>query len=139
MTPLPICPAWQLTAAPPQRRWLIDSLWSLEAVGIVGGEPKCCKSFLALDMAVSVASGAPCLRRFPIGKPGPVLLYCAEDDQRQLLLPVGDNYSCRLGPRGKSPSYSGCRDRRAVEWRSSDLRELSLAGGTVRFLASCVR
>ena len=60
-------------------------------------------------------------------------------DQRQLLLPVGDNYSCRLGPRGKSPSYSGCRDRRAVEWRSSDLRELSLAGGTVRFLASCVR
>src|SRR3990167_6832590 len=79
MTPLPISPAWQLCAAPPDRRWLIDSLWSLEAVGIVGGEPKCCKSFLALDMAVSVASGTPCLRRFPIGIKGPVLLYCAED------------------------------------------------------------
>jgi hypothetical protein len=79
MTPLPISPAWQLAAAPPDRRWLIDSLWSLEAVGIVGGEPKCCKSFLALDMAVSVASGTPCLRRFPVEKRGPVLLYCAED------------------------------------------------------------
>jgi hypothetical protein len=79
MTPLPICPAWQLTQAPPQRPWLIDSLWSLQAVGIVGGEPKCCKSFLALDMAVSVASGTPCLRRFPVGQSGPVLLYCAED------------------------------------------------------------
>ena len=26
------------------------------SVGVVGGEPKCCKSFLALDMAVAVAS-----------------------------------------------------------------------------------
>ena len=79
MTPLPVSFAWELSAAPPERRWLIDPLWSLQAVGIVGGEPKCCKSFLALDMAVSVASGAPCLRRFPVGLKGPVLLYCAED------------------------------------------------------------
>jgi len=50
-----------------------------EAVGIVGGEPKCCKSFLALDMAVSVASGTPCLRRFPTAQRGRVLLYAAED------------------------------------------------------------
>jgi hypothetical protein len=32
-------------------------LWSHDAVGIVGGEPKCCKSFLALDLAVAVAAG----------------------------------------------------------------------------------
>jgi hypothetical protein len=37
-----------------------------QAVGIVGGEPKCCKSFLALDLAVAVASGTACLRRFPV-------------------------------------------------------------------------
>jgi hypothetical protein len=29
--------------------------WSEEAVGIVGGESKCCKSFLALDLVVAVA------------------------------------------------------------------------------------
>ena len=48
-------------------------------MGIVGGEPKSCKSFLALDLAVAVAAGSPCLRRFPVPAPGPVLLYAAED------------------------------------------------------------
>jgi hypothetical protein len=58
---------------------LVTDLWSADAVGIVGGEPKCCKSFLALDLAVAVASGTPCLRRFSVPKPGRVLLYAAED------------------------------------------------------------
>jgi len=48
-------------------------------VGIVGGEPKCCKSFLALDMAVAVATGKPCLRHFPVPRAGRVLLFAAED------------------------------------------------------------
>jgi hypothetical protein len=59
--------------------WLIEGLWSAEAVGIIGGEPKCGKSFLALDLAVAVASGMPCLRRFPTRASGAVLLYAAED------------------------------------------------------------
>ena len=79
MSLLPLCPAHALEQKPPERRWLIESLWSAEAVGIVGGEPKCCKSFLALDMAVSVASGAACLRRFAVPASGRVLLYAAED------------------------------------------------------------
>ena len=62
-----------------QAEWLIEGLWSAEAVGIIGGEPKCGKSFLALDLAVAVASGSPCLRRFPTRQCGPVLLYAAED------------------------------------------------------------
>jgi hypothetical protein len=45
----------------------------------VGGEPKSCKSFLALDMAVSVAGGVACLRRFAPRQTGRVLLYAAED------------------------------------------------------------
>src|SRR5271165_6053505 len=60
-------------------QWLVQGLWSDQAVGILGGEPKCCKSFLALDLAVSVASGAPCLRRFVVRRTGPVLLFPAED------------------------------------------------------------
>jgi hypothetical protein len=59
--------------------WLVEGLWSDQAVGILGGEPKCCKSFLALDLAVSVASGVACLRRYPVRHPGPVLLFPAED------------------------------------------------------------
>ena len=79
MTQLPVQPAWRLAEAPEQRRWLVDQLWSEEAVGIIGGEPKCCKSFLALDLAVAVAAGRPCLRRFAVPNPGRVLLYAAED------------------------------------------------------------
>jgi hypothetical protein len=79
MTPLPVRPAHELDVQPPERRWLIEDLWAAEAVGIVGGEPKCCKSFLALDVAVAVASGALCLRRFPPARTGRVLLFAAED------------------------------------------------------------
>ena len=79
MTPLPVRPAHELDVQPPERRWLIEDLWAAEAVGIVGGEPKCCKSFLALDLAVAVASGAPCLRRFRPARTGRVLLFAAED------------------------------------------------------------
>jgi len=76
---LPFRAAAALADVPDDRRWLIDGLWAAEAVGIVGGEPKCCKSFLALDMAVAVASGAPCLGRFTPADRGRVLLFAAED------------------------------------------------------------
>ncbi len=76
---LPTVRAHHLAEQPQARRWLIDELWADEAVGIVGGEPKCCKSFLALDMAVAVAGGVPCLRRFAPAQTGRVLLFAAED------------------------------------------------------------
>jgi len=79
MTVLPVRPAHELDVQLPEHRWLIDDLWAAEAVGIVGGEPKCCKSFLALDVAVAVASGALCLRRFRPARTGRVLLFAAED------------------------------------------------------------
>src|SRR5271166_41692 len=79
MSVLPVEPAWRLAERAEEHRWLVTGLWSEQAVGIVGGEPKCFKSFLALDLAVSVASGAPCLRRFVVPKAGRVLLYAAED------------------------------------------------------------
>lgn len=78
-TSLPVTRAADLADVPTERRWLVDQLWGDEAVGIVGGEPKCCKSFLALDLAVAVASGAPCVRRFPVARTGRVLLFAAED------------------------------------------------------------
>ncbi len=59
--------------------WLIRSIWGRAAVGIIGGAPKCCKSWLGLDMAVSVASGTPCLDRFGVDAQGPSLVFLAED------------------------------------------------------------
>ena len=79
MSLLPVEPAYRLAERAEEQRWLVTGLWSEQAVGIVGGEPKCCKSFLALDLAVSVAAGVPCLRRFAVPRAGRVLLFAAED------------------------------------------------------------
>ena len=79
MNTLPVQRASQLACALTQTQWLVQGLWSEQAVGILGGEPKCCKSFLALDLAVAVASGVPCLRHFPVQRTGSVLLFPAED------------------------------------------------------------
>ena len=76
---LPVQPAHQLPARSEAQRWLVTGLWLEQAVGVLGGEPKCCKSFLALDLAVAVASGTACLRHFPVPTAGRVLLYAAED------------------------------------------------------------
>jgi hypothetical protein len=60
-------------------KWLIKDLWGHEAVGIIGGAPKCCKSWLGLDIALSVSSGTPCLGYFEVEQHGPTLIYLAED------------------------------------------------------------
>ena len=72
-------PAELDTGSEPAQTWLVEALWNEQGVGIVGGEPKCGKTFLALHIAVAVAAGVPCLRRFPTRTGGPVLLFAAED------------------------------------------------------------
>ena len=78
-TALPTVP---VHAIDPQRdapQWLVRDLWSAQAVGLIGGAPKVAKSWLGLDLAVSVASGTPALGRFPVDSTGPALVYLAED------------------------------------------------------------
>jgi chromosomal replication initiation ATPase DnaA len=76
---LPVVRAAALQQAALARNWLIENLWLTESVGFLGSPPKHCKTWLALEMAVCVASGSPCLGAFPVPAPGPVLLYAAED------------------------------------------------------------
>jgi len=81
MTPLPFpCQlAHTLTATTAETRWMIEGLWGFDAVGILGGEPKCCKSLCALTLAIAVASGKPCLDGRMPRRTGTVLLFAAED------------------------------------------------------------
>jgi hypothetical protein len=79
MTAFEVQKAYQLASLPEEQHWLIEDLWSHQAVGIIGGEPKSYKSFLALSMAVAITSGQPCLGRYPVSEPGRVLLFAAED------------------------------------------------------------
>lgn len=69
---------------PTGSRWLVESLWLQSACGILGGQPKCCKTWLGLDLAVSIASATPCLGRFEVLDPGPVLVFLAEDSGAQV-------------------------------------------------------
>jgi len=76
---LPVARAADLDEPDLERRWLVDQLWARAGVGLLGGAPKCCKSWLGLEIAVAVSSGAPCLGAFDVAEPGGALVYMAED------------------------------------------------------------
>jgi hypothetical protein len=95
--PLRVVAASQVQSDPARVGWLVEELWSREGVGVIGGAPKCCKTWLGLDLAVSVAGGTPCLGRFAVPEPGPVLFYGAEDPPAQLR----DRIRCIASARGQ--------------------------------------
>lgn len=79
MIALPVRHITEVSENAEDTRWLVDRLWSHQAVGIIGGAPKNCKSWFALDLAVSVASATPALGRFAVDDPGRAIVYLAED------------------------------------------------------------
>ena len=76
---LPVVPASALDEVDRTKQWLVDQLWPRAGVGIIGGPPKSCKSWLGLDLALSVTSGTPCLGTFSVIERAGALIYLAED------------------------------------------------------------
>jgi AAA domain len=76
---LPVVRIADLPCQVQAQRWLVEELWGDSSVGVIGGAPKCAKTWLGLDLALSVATGTPCLGRYAVPQPGPVLVYLAED------------------------------------------------------------
>jgi RecA-family ATPase len=76
---LPVVRVAELGSDEIAERWLVEQLWCARSVGVIGGAPKCAKTWLGLDMALSVATGTPCLGKYTVPEPGPVLIYLAED------------------------------------------------------------
>lgn len=64
---------------PTHLRWLVEDAWVDGSVGFISGRSKSYKTWIALDMALSLVSGNPFLGRYPVGKTGPVLLIQEED------------------------------------------------------------
>jgi len=81
---LPVAHASELEKGNGTAGWLIERLWTAGGVGILAGQPKSLKTYVALEMAVSVASGSPCLGTFPVSVQGPALVYAAEDSPSNL-------------------------------------------------------
>ena len=77
--PLPVVRVAEIPCQDRPQRWLVEQLWGASSVGLIGGAPKCSKTWLGLDLALSVATGTACLGRYAVPEPGPVLVYLAED------------------------------------------------------------
>jgi hypothetical protein len=77
--PLPVVRVGEIPSEENAQRWLVEGLWGASSVGVIGGAPKCAKTWLGLDMALSVATGTACLGKYAVPEPGPVLVYLAED------------------------------------------------------------
>jgi hypothetical protein len=76
---LPVVRVGEIAEPDSGPRWLVEGLWGASCVGVIGGAPKCAKTWLGLDLALSVASGTACLGHYAVPQPGPVLVYLAED------------------------------------------------------------
>jgi hypothetical protein len=76
--PFPIRHVTEVEQAPEQP-WMIEQLWFAAGVGILGGQPKLGKTFVAAELAMAVAGGSAAFGRFATQLSGPVLFYGPED------------------------------------------------------------
>ncbi len=79
VAPLPVLRVADVAPPPPGTPWLIENLWLAAGVGLLGGQAKVCKTYLAAEFSLAVATGLHALGRYPTLLPGPVLFYGAED------------------------------------------------------------
>lgn len=77
--------------------WLIRDILTEGAVGFIAGQPKSYKSWCALDMALSVASGQPFLGHFNVEKPGAVLYIQEEDSGPLVKSRLGKVWPAKIG------------------------------------------
>lgn len=84
-----------LSTASTTRNWLVDGLFPREGVGIIAGHAKIGKSWLTLDLAITVAKGGSWLNKFLV-EPGHVL-YVDEESTRDML---GFRYRKLLNQKG---------------------------------------
>jgi len=109
--------------------WLIEGLWTRQGCGVVAGHPKLGKTWLALELALAIASGQPCLGRFPVHDRGHVLVYCVEDGKVR----VRDRVESLCAARGID------FDRLAIGWIDSTDLALDSPGDQLRLHATVER
>jgi len=65
-------------------RWLAEEWLPIGGIGKIVGPPESYKTWILLDLAVSVASGEPFLGKYKIRHSGPVLFFQQEDGNKNL-------------------------------------------------------
>jgi hypothetical protein len=69
---------------PHDQRWLVEGVWPAAGVGVIAATPKIGKTWLAADLAMSVATSTPFLKHFPVMISGPVLMFASEDQNHEM-------------------------------------------------------
>lgn len=71
----------------PRPKWLVKDIWTRAGCGFIAGAPKSYKSWMGLDLALSVATGTAFLNQaqFRVSKPESVL-YLQEEDNLALVM-----------------------------------------------------
>lgn len=118
--------------------WLVKDVVFRDTVGMIVGAPKLGKSWMALDLAISISSGQPYLGHYPVSMPGPVIYISKEDPQYSLqdriakiLLGKGMGGTVEVGPGKISMKLPRMRDfplyidlSRGFLFSPSDIEEL---------------
>jgi len=97
----------------PTQPWDVEGIWLSHAIGMIVGAPKMGKSWLSLDLGISIASGLPFLGSFPIMRPGPVV-YITKEDPENLLQ---DRLAKILIAKGLGGDFSTNGDHRSIKVR----------------------
>ena len=79
----------QLAEHGSKRRYLIEEILPVGEPGCISGPSKSLKTTLAIDLAISVASGKPFLGKFPVAETGNVLLISGESGVETLFETAG--------------------------------------------------
>lgn len=66
------------------QRWLVESIWPEQSCGFISGPSGARKTWLALELCISVATGKPALKRFMVPRAGPALYIAGEDQLKNL-------------------------------------------------------
>lgn len=114
----------QFLQVPTHLRWLVDDAWVDQSVGFISGRSKSYKTWIALDLALSVVSGAPFLGRYPVNRTGPVLLVQEEDPT-----PVLQDRLMLIGKQKEMlPNYTLSNDILHIEYPEYPLHIINLQG-----------
>lgn len=73
-----------LVNTPPTRRWLLKDFLPYGIVGLIVAPGGSGKSQFAMQLAYSIASGAPLANHWEVAEQGTVLMLCAEDDAEEV-------------------------------------------------------
>lgn len=108
-----------------QPEWLVTEILAKGSCGFIAGQPKSYKSWVALDLLLSVSTGIPFLDHFPVREPGPVL-YIQEEDS----LPMVKSRLGKVWP-GKQADKMKLVEGK-LEWHPPDPREVPPINAMVR-------